>query len=216
MLAYRNQWSAFTDYPKTMILSAHGWIANKKIGIGGAIFNDKTGPTSRSGAMASYAYHLPLENAKLAFGLSAMFFQYALDKGKLTTDEPDDAAIQGETVKKIVPEGAFGVYYYGEKYYAGFSVPQLIQMKVDVGGSPTLNRMVRHYFLTGGYKFDINDDFAVEPSFLLKAVVAAPLQVDINSKVIYKDLVWLGFSYRTRSEERRVGEEGRSRWSPYH
>src|SRR2546430_14498641 len=27
---------------------------------------------------------------------------------------------------------------------------------------------------------------------------------------------WAAWTYRWRSEERRVGEEGRSRWAPYH
>ena len=29
-------------------------------------------------------------------------------------------------------------------------------------------------------------------------------------------MLWLAYQIRTRSEERRVGKECRSRWSPYH
>jgi len=169
--------------------------------VGGIIFNDKTGPTGRSGIVLSYAQHLPLGNSKIAFGLSGILFQYLLDKSALTTDPEggyDPTINSGETVKKIIPEATFGIYYYGENYYAGFSAPQLIQMKVDVGGSRTLNKMVRHYFLNAGYKFKLSDEFAIEPSFMLKAIVAAPFQADINAKVHYKETIWLGFSYRTQ------------------
>ena len=41
------------------------------------------------------------------------------------------------------------------------------------------------------------DDIEVEPSVMLKATSAAPLQLDINARVIYKEMVWVGFSYRT-------------------
>jgi len=197
LLSFRNQWTGFTDAPVTMTLSSHGKIRDK-VRIGGIIFNDKTGPTGRSGAVLSYAHHMPLGDSKIAFGLSGIIFQYLLDKSALTTDEPGDNAIQGETIKKIVPEAALGLYYYGKNYYAGFSIPQLIQMKVDVGGSRTLNKMVRHYFLNAGYKFELSDEFAIEPSFMLKYIVAAPLQADINAKIHYKKAIWLGLSYRTQ------------------
>ncbi|MFH1319890.1 MAG: type IX secretion system membrane protein PorP/SprF [Bacteroidota bacterium] len=203
MLTYRNQWIGFKDAPETMTLSMHGPVTSKQIKIGGILFTDKTGPTSRSGAALSYVHHLQLGKDKVSFGLSAILFQYILDKSELTTDEPGDKAIDGGTVKKIVPEATFGVYYYGKNYYAGFSVPQLIQMKVNIGGSQLLNKMVRHYFLTAGYKFDINDNFSIEPSLLLKAITAAPVQIDINSKLCYQmpgvksPSFWLGFSYRT-------------------
>ena len=34
--------------------------------------------------------------------------------------------------------------------------------------------------------------------------------------LIEDDLTWLGLDWDARSEERRVGKECRSRWSPYH
>ena len=38
----------------------------------------------------------------------------------------------------------------------------------------------------------------------------------VTTETIRKDLVTLGERNRSRSEERRVGKECRSRWSPYH
>jgi len=196
MLSFRNQWTGFTDAPRTMTLSAHGKL-KENMGIGGGLFNDQTGPTSRSGGMLSYAFHINMDKSKLAFGVSAMFFQYKLDKSKLTTDQPDDLAIQGEVEKQIVPEASFGILYYGERFYLGVSVPQLIEMKANVGKTNNLNKMTRHYFVTGGYKFKINNDFEIEPSVLMKATAAAPVQLDFNSKFHYKKFIWLGASYRS-------------------
>ena len=42
-------------------------------------------------------------------------------------------------------------------------------------------------------------------------------QINIDASQIAKDLSYVNISGRTRrSEERRVGKECRSRWSPYH
>ena len=197
MLTFRNQWTGFTGAPLTMTLSAHGKL-KKKMGIGGALFHDQTGPTGRTGAMASYAFHVPMDKTKLAFGLSAMVFQYVIDKSDLTTDDPGDNALDGVVEKKVVPEANFGILFYGDKFRIGLSIPQLIQMKVDVGYSGSMNKMERHFFADAAYKFDVSDDFEIEPSFLFKATVAAPMQIDINAKVLYKEMIWLGASYRSQ------------------
>ena len=52
------------------------------------------------------------------------------------------------------------------------------------------------FLLNGAYKFDINDDFKVEPSFLSKYASPAPIKADVGARVIYKEQVWLGGGYR--------------------
>jgi len=194
--SFRNQWTGFTDAPRTATLSGH-FAFKDNMGLGIALYSDQTGPVSRNGGMASYAFHIPFDDSKISFGLSAMVFQYSLDKTLLTTDEPGDLAIQGEIVQRIVPEATFGMLYSGKDHYIGVSIPQLIQMKVDIGPDNYLAKMTRHYYVSGGYKFGIADDVELEPSLMLKATTAAPVQIDINAKVIYKEMLWLGFSYRT-------------------
>jgi len=194
--SYRNQWTGFTDAPTTGTLSGH-FALKDNMGLGLGLYSDKTGPTSRIGGVASYAFHIPFDNSKLSFGLSAMIFQYSLDKTKLTTDIPGDLAVQGELVSQIVPEATFGMLFHGKKYFIGLSVPQLIQMQVDLGPDNDPNEMTRHLYASGGYRFNIADNLELEPSLMLKATAAAPVQLDINSKVIYQEKVWVGFSFRT-------------------
>jgi type IX secretion system PorP/SprF family membrane protein len=194
--SFRNQWTGFTDAPRTGTLSGH-FAPKDDMGLGMALYSDKTGPIARTGGMASYAFHVPFDNSKMSFGLSAMVFQYSLDKTMLTTDVPGDLAVQGEMVSRIVPEATFGMVYSGDKYFIGLAVPQLIQMKVDIGPDNYLNEMTRHYYASGAVIFNVADDMELEPSVMLKATTAAPLQLDINSRVIYKEMLWVGFSYRT-------------------
>ena len=76
----RNQWTGITDAPSTTILSIYG-KQEDKVGLGGLIFNDQYGHTSRAGGALSYAYHLSLnEKTKLSLALSAGFTQFKIDK----------------------------------------------------------------------------------------------------------------------------------------
>jgi len=201
-LSLRNQWLGFEGAPSTQTLSIHG-SKNKKTGLGALFFNDRTGLLSKTGIQLTYAYHFQLKNtAKLSVGLSGMFYQHAVDKGNIKLGDPNDNAVQGEKERTIVPDAAFGLYYYSDKIHIGFSVPQLVQSRLgfnELSDSSKLNELVRHYFLTGGgYKFKINEDFDIEPSLLFKAIAQAPVQIDINAKITYKKLLWLGASYRNK------------------
>ena len=185
-LTFRSQWTGFNDAPITETVSMYGPIG-ENMGFGGILLNDKTGPRRTTGIQLSYAYRIQVfdDESKISFGLSGILYQHVLDKDKLIPDIIGDEALQGGREKTLAPDAAFGVYYYTDKYYAGFSVPQLFQ-----------NKLQRHYFLTGGYQYEINEDFDVEPSFLIKAVVRVPVQFDVNAKLVYQEKYWSGLSYR--------------------
>jgi type IX secretion system PorP/SprF family membrane protein len=195
----RSQWSGLDGAPKTQTISAHTKLGNR-VGIGGFLFNDVTGPVSEKGVQLSYAYHLPMPNdANLSFGLGAMLFLHSLDVDKLTFEEGVDQATQNMDNSSFSPDANFGILYYTEKYKVGISIPQLFQNKVyENDQSGNLNSLVRHYFLHGEYVFKINDNFDLIPSSLIKYVTGAPIQFDINTRALYKQKYWVGFSYRDR------------------
>lgn len=205
-LTVKQQWVGIDDAPQTYALSAHSApFFNKNMGVGGYVFNDSFGPESKNGLQLAYSYHLELSpDLKLAFGLSAMAFQYSLNEADLELIDPDDNAITYGNETAFIPDANFGAYLYStNRYYVGFSANQLIQMKFDLANVDANNQFVRHYFLHGGYKFNLDKivkDFEVEPSLLLKATERSPIQVDINTKFIYKRNYWLGVSYRTNQE----------------
>jgi type IX secretion system PorP/SprF family membrane protein len=199
-LTYKRNWTGIDDAPTMQMISSH-FLAADNMGLGGKIFNYSTGKLSKMGIEGTYAYHFQLgsNGAKLSLGLSAQLYQFSLNKSQLTFEESGDDVIRFGSDKLITPDAAFGAYYYNENYFAGLSVYQLFNRKVDLMNDDILeNRQVRHYFLTGGYNFDVNSNFSVEPSILAKFVEAGMGQVDINAKVTYKQTVWMGLSYRTQ------------------
>ncbi|MDC3388911.1 type IX secretion system membrane protein PorP/SprF, partial [Flavobacteriaceae bacterium] len=53
-----------------------------------------------------------------------------------------------------------------------------------------------HFFLTGGYVFDINDNIKLKPATMLKAVQGAPLSVDLTTNVLINNRFEAGIAYR--------------------
>ena len=195
----RNQWLGLDDAPQTQTMSFHGsWIKN--MGLGAILTNDVTGPARQTGIQLNYSYQIQLkEESYLSLGIAGILNQHILNKDMIALDEPNDNAVVGGNEEDIVPEASFGIYFFGEKFYAGIAVPQLFQSKVDFSADiqGEGNQLVRHYFAHGGYRIDAGEDLEIEPSVLVKAIENAPLQFDINAKVIYKEMVWLGCSYRS-------------------
>ncbi|PIP54296.1 MAG: hypothetical protein COX07_06100 [Bacteroidetes bacterium CG23_combo_of_CG06-09_8_20_14_all_32_9] len=199
-LTYKRMWTGMDDAPTMQMLSSH-FEASNNVGLGGKIFNYSTGPLSKMGIEATYAYQLRVgaSGAKLSLGLSAQLYQFYLNKSKLTLEQMDDDVMLFGSEKLISPDAAFGAYYYNDQYFAGLSAYQLFNRKVDMMTDKILeNRQVRHYFLTAGYNRDINANLSFEPSFLAKFIESKIYQVDINAKVTYKQMLWLGLSYRTQ------------------
>jgi len=200
--SYKQFWTGINDAPSMQTLSGHVRIYDE-VGIGGKVFNYSAGPIGKTGIEGTYAYNLALNNTlKLSFGLSAMLYQYKIDKEKLKLENPNDATIDYSSNNLIVPDAAFGIYLYDRNYYAGISTFQLFNRRVDLKNEANLDqKQVRHYYLIGGYDFKINKDYSVEPSLLAKFIEAGQYQVDINVKGAYRisnsQKLWLGASYRT-------------------
>jgi type IX secretion system PorP/SprF family membrane protein len=199
-LTARQQWVGIDDAPSTQAISAHTLLGNKKMGVGGYIFADRFGPETKVGIQANYSYILELNgiNSKLSFGIAFKAFQYKLDYTMMTAIDEDDPTLNNTAETAFVPDADFGVYLQGERYYAGISATQLIQLPIEISGqSIEDNTMVRHYYLLGGYRFQISDKFELEPSVLAKGTEKTPFNLDINLKGIYMQNYWVGVSYRT-------------------
>lgn len=197
---HRYQWVGLSDAPRTYSLTVNGPTKNLKMGLGGFLYTDHVGPTRRTGFQASYSYQLDLsETVRLSLGASFGLAEWKLDGHKITTYTPNDPVIIDGVMQTIVPDAKFGVYVYHDKWSAGVSAPNLLQskLKFDEGTSTGLSKLEDHYYAHGSYKFDITDDIQIEPTLLLKYVVAAPLQADIMARVTYKNQIWLGGVYRT-------------------
>lgn len=195
----RHQWTGVQDAPRTFSLSLNGPFKNEKVGMGGYVFTDNAGPTRRTGAQISYAYHLQIsEQLRLGVGLSAGLLQFAVDGSKITMTEAGDPALYGSLQSKTVFDAKIGTYLYHEKFYFGLTFPQILQNQVNLFDSdqPSANKLEDHYLITAGYRWDFSEDLSLEPSALFKYVYPAPLKYDLTLRLHYQNLGWVGASYR--------------------
>ncbi|MCB0795254.1 MAG: type IX secretion system membrane protein PorP/SprF [Flavobacteriales bacterium] len=197
--AHRNQWVGITDAPRTFMLGVTTPVG-AKMGIGGSVFTDNVGPTRRTGFQLTYAYHLRLtKELKFSLSLSGGMLQYLVDGSKITFNDPNETAIDGQLRDDLVPDMTFSLLLYHPRYWFGFTAPQLLRNKLyffdDRDG--TMNTLERHYFATAGYKFMLGEQFALEPSVLVKYVDPVPPKLDANLTLRYKEFLWLGAGWRS-------------------
>jgi len=194
----RYQWVGMTDAPRTYMLTLHSPLKNRHMGIGTHIYTDIVGPTRRVGISLAYAYHIKIaEKTRLSLGLSAGIQQWGIDGHKLHLHDAGDDNLLTQYQTKIVPDFGAGIYVHNEQWYIGLSAPQLYQSPIKLyEGGDNKGTLVRHFILNGAYKINVNEDFKVEPSFLVKYANPTPLEIDLGARVIYQEQVWLGLGYR--------------------
>ena len=200
----RNQWVGIEDAPKTTLLSIYG-KSNERVGLGGLVFNDQVGPTSRAGANLTYAYHINLsQKIKLSLALSGGFTQFKIDKENWNISNPDDPLMNGGEIVNLVPDATFGFNIYNEdNWYLGASVPQLLNSELiltDDNDNVTLDaNLARHINVMGLYNVELNYYWDIQPSILFKSVLDQS-QLDIGLKTIYNDNLWIGMDYRNNGD----------------
>jgi type IX secretion system PorP/SprF family membrane protein len=178
------------------------------IGLGGYIFSDRNGIMKRTGILAAYAYHLELGKTNgmpnyLSLGLAATVYQYAIDlSGDLLLRDGDDDFLKNYDKVIYVPDFNFGASFTTTKYFVGFAMSSISRGSLLFANSGDNKRSeLGHYFLTGGYKigFAANPEWMLEPSVLVKSsdMVFKSAQIDLTTRVYYKEEYWAGISYRT-------------------
>jgi type IX secretion system PorP/SprF family membrane protein len=189
-----------TDPPMTNTLSFYGPSGKMPMGFGAYFYNDVTGPTSRTGLTGAYAYNIAItREIRLSGGLSFGLMQYKLDGTQLNPKDATDLAIQPIVNSSYLPDASAGFYLYAKNFYSGFSVSQLLNNKLKIYEVKNgLNKLKSHFYLTGGYKYKINKDFAAEPSIIIKVTSPRAFQFDLTARLIYQKTFWGGLSFRMK------------------
>jgi len=195
---YRNQWVNLEGAPTIVTFTGNTSIPKKNIGLGFVLSRDQIGVHSDVGVYFSYAYYLRLKkDAIISLGLQGGFNNLTSDFNQLTIKDPNDPHLTG-VVSKLDPNFGMGVFYQNKKWYAGLSIPYIINTKFfreeDVISDA---RARRYYFITAGRLFELNRRLSLKPEVLIRAQEGAPLGADVNAKFIIDRKVAFGASYRS-------------------
>ncbi len=191
----RHQWAGVEGAPTTQTLSAHSPVRNENIGLGMMIVRDNVGVTNQLSANFIYSYKIQLAKGVLSSGLQFSLNQYKISYSKLNIN--NDIAFGPDDVSKVNPNFGAGMYYASRLFYAGVSVPTLMETSVDDENPSELLDVNRHYFFHSGYVFTLNRDLKLKPNTLIKFVDGAPLSIDLNANLLVREVIWVGVSYRS-------------------
>lgn len=195
---YRSQWVNLEGAPTTSTLTANSGIGGKRIGLGFVLSNDQIGVHSDLALYVSYAFRIKFKDGALAMGLQAGFNNLKSDFTKLTLQNINDPNLTG-VFAKFNPNFGAGVFYDKGPFYAGLSVPYLINSKFFSTGEIDFSeaQSKRYYFLIVGRLFNVNNWLDIKPETLIRWQEGAPLGIDLNLKFIVDKKIALGGSYRS-------------------
>lgn len=197
-MLYRKQWVEIEDAPTTATFSGHAPVG-KNVGLGLSVISDKIGPVEENNIYGDFSYTLQLGGEhKLAFGLKAglTLHQVGLFSDiNHTLPDANDPAFAENTSKSYFNLGT-GLFYYTNKYYLALSVPNMMKSKhLDFNGRE-FGSEVSHYFLTGGYVFDVSENIKFKPFFMMKSAFNAPTSLDLSTNFLFNQKFEAGITYR--------------------
>jgi len=199
MVVSRNQWVSMPNAPISRTFSMHSPIGQTSMGLGLSFVYDDLWPVKQTGVFADYSYRLFFSNQRtLALGLKAGVNFYDAGLSALETNDPGDPVFVNDINRRFLPNFGVGAFYYTNKYYAGISIPKLIENTINDNGVSVQNTSKEklHVFFMAGYVFDVNRIVKFKPSILTKYVKNAPASLDVNGTFLFYDRLWVGAMLR--------------------
>ena len=194
-LLYRTQWTGIDGAPKTGTFFGHLPVG-EKVGLGLSLIADQIGPVKETNAYADFSYTLRLGGEhRLAFGVKAGATFHDIGLVGIDLIDPNDPFFS-QNINEVTPNIGAGFFYYTDNYYLAFSVPNILDsVHLDANGFE-IGSETSHYFLTGGYVFQLSPNTKLKPSFLVKSAFDAPTSFDVNLNALFFEKFEIGASYR--------------------
>jgi type IX secretion system PorP/SprF family membrane protein len=108
--------------------------------------------------------------------------------------DPDVAF--NDNLNLISPMIGAGLYMHTRKWYLGFAIPNFLETDHydDFQESVATERM--HFYLIGGYVFNLSETTEFKPAFLVKGVSGAPLIADVSANFWFQKKLTAGVAWR--------------------
>lgn len=194
----RYQWIGVNGGPTTYSVTVDTPIKNEKMGIGLTAFSDGLGEAQNTGVSFSYSYKVRVgEKTTLSLGVvpSLTYIKWGLSNVK-NVNETDPVFSGQYDVNKMFPNIGAGFFMSNDKSYLGFSVPQIIETKLNsFSTGANDSRIRRHYYTMMGFVIG-SGNVKIKPSTLIRYTAGSGFGVDGNVNVWLNDKISFGVSGR--------------------
>ncbi|WP_298473540.1 type IX secretion system membrane protein PorP/SprF [uncultured Maribacter sp.] len=196
-VAYRAQWIDIEGAPRTIRLGLNMPMKNEKNGLGFNIVNDQIGPLTQTFVDLAYSFQVSVtDETKLSFGIDAGGSFLNLDFSKGTFENPGEPILDRETVSKFYPTVGAGLFMYGDQWYLGASAPNFLTDGIYNEDVATIVEDKIQFNFIGGYVFNLSDGLKFKPAFLINSLKGAPVNINVSTNFLVKDVFTAGVSYR--------------------
>jgi len=208
---HRSQWVGIDGAPITQTVNFHTPLFNQRVGLGLGIIHDKLGLTGNWRGNISYSYRPKIGKGNLGIGVTGSVIAHEYDGHNVTTVISNDVGVHYEDVNRYYPNFGAGVYYNTNTFYAGVSVPTLLNHEIDYSevGIEDVNNYSykdrRHLYIMAGGLLNISEKVKFKPAVLVKSVggnnandrnISAPFDMDINAMFLFLDAFGAGLTWR--------------------
>lgn len=221
-LLHRSQWLGYQGIdeggaPTTQLFSmTHPLKMGSKdvnSGLGLFMVNDQLGPLKNFNLKLSYSYHIKLKiGGVLGMGARIGLFHQRIDASLLRPSQENDVVIQElqeNGNSQLKPDMGAGIWYETSKYYAGISMSHVLTSKFDFKTDSVNSKLTRHFYFTGGYRFDVNGTLKLIPTGLVKTDFAET-NFDLGLIASINDYTyWGGITFRQSITNKTVPKTGK-------
>lgn len=200
-LVARRQYSGLSNAIGTYGATFQSRSDESKAGFGLYLYNDNTSLFRTNSITGSYAYHIDLGDDKtLSFGLGLSAIDNRFNAANFNLISENDPVVQLlGTNNGVNVDGNIGAHLDLGKFSLGLANLQILQSRTAFSNNldqKTYYNLARHWMMNFGYKFNVSDEFEIEPYVLYRKTKNAPGQADINVFFNWLDKGYAGLAYR--------------------
>lgn len=168
--------------------------------IGAYILSERNGPIHNMSLMGNYAFHLKFsEDRFLSLGLGVGISRTSTEVSELDVVEESDPTYLNylrHDESNVYFDANFGVTYYTDHFYIGYSSNQLAQNRIYKKENTEDAKLILHHNLVGGYIFNLSESLELYPTALVRYTSPAPVEVDASLRMRIDKKIWFGAGYR--------------------
>lgn len=199
----RNQWNGIAGNPQTHYLSVHSPLGKRGSNLGMNLYYDRTTIINTLNVSLAYAHDITLaKDHNLSVGLAVGLHNTSLHMTDAVVQDPSDVVLTQGDINGFTVNGSAGLRYNWKDLEFGASADNLFGTgpQFERVGSNFKMDLERQYNFYLGYEIWLKDrTWLIHPSGMYRFIPGAPIQYDANLRFGYKDIVWLGGSYRAET-----------------